>query len=125
MAIASFFCGAIAVFSVYLAMILFVFSSVFYTFLILYYFTLRFKYTEYTLSSYVMFINKGVFFKKYTSLFKDNIQFVEVIQSPLQKKFNLCTVIFYLAGKKCSVAQINYLDGQFIKNAIGCDELEQ
>lgn len=125
MAIVSFICGAIAVFSIYLAIILFVVSFLIYIFLILFYFNLRFKCTEYMVDKCTVLINKGVFLKKCTSLFKSNIQFVEVIQSPIQRKFDICTVVFHMAGKKYGMSQINLIQGNMIKDSIGCDESEK
>jgi membrane protein YdbS with pleckstrin-like domain len=52
-------------------------------------------------------ITKGVLFKKRMTLLADKIQYVELIQTPLQRLFKVYTVAFHTAGATVFVSQVD------------------
>ena len=120
-----FVCGALAAFNIFLAIILSSLSVIIYLFIIIVYFNLRYEFEKYKITTLEIYIKKGVFFKEYTSFFKDDIQYVELTETPLQRKFNLCKLIFHMAGTKITIAQINIFTAEEIKRKIGCEKDEK
>lgn len=55
-------------------------------------------------------IEKGVFVSKSIVIFRNRIQYSAVIQTPLQRIFNTCTVIFHIAGAVVYLSEIDSAD---------------
>lgn len=58
-------------------------------------------------------IEKGVFLSKKITLFKDKIQYTQFLQTPLERIFQTCTIIYHTAGAVVYLSEIDIdvLDG--------------
>lgn len=58
-------------------------------------------------------IEKGVFLSKKITLFKDKIQYTQFLQTPLERIFRTCTIIYHTAGAVVYLSEIDIdvLDG--------------
>ena len=118
MAIIMFFCGTIAVFNIRVSAILFTVFILIYFYIMYFYLKSRYRKEKYEVRDKAVYIEKGVFFEKYAFFLINKIQYIELIQTFLQKKFNLCTLVFHLTGEKINIDQIEISDGIKLRDEI-------
>lgn len=115
MSILSFISGMIAVFDVNTAIISMVIFIIFYVYTILYYCQKRYMSEKYVISRFKIYKEKGVFFKQQTEIMSDKIQCVKIITGPVQKFFELYTVVFYSSGYKEKIALVGFSEAKSIE----------
>lgn len=114
--ILSFLIGFVGIFNRILTYILFVLIIILYIFLIAYYSPENYKSKSYSISNDLIIINWGVFFRKSVSISLRKLQFIELIQTPVQKYFSLCSIVFYTSGSKATLSNIDVPIGNKIED---------
>lgn len=102
-----FLCGAAAVFSLTAAAVLAVLSLAVYFYFILFYFQKWYDNYRFTISKDRIYIEKGVIFSKRISVFRSRVQYAQLVQTPLQKLFHTCTVVYQTAGAAVYLSEIS------------------
>ncbi len=116
--ILTFFCGSIGVFSIHVSIIFFIILLSTYVFIIIYYCPENYKRKSYYISETLLTINHGVFFYKSISVKLNKLQYIELIQSPSQRIFTVCSLIFHTPGSKTILSNIDLSVGSKIKNKL-------
>lgn len=99
--------GCIAVFSFTLATVLATVSTLIYLFIILFYLKASYKAYNYIINTEHITIEKGVFFSRKSDIFKNRVQYTQLIQTPLQKLFHTCTIAYQTAGAVVYLCEID------------------
>lgn len=107
MAVWSFFCGALVVFSPILAVICIAVGIAFYLFALLYYLKAFCRSYTYRIGKNCISIRKGVLIHKRIYIAKSRVQYAELIQTPLQRIFKTCTIAYQVAGAVVYLSQID------------------
>lgn len=102
-----FLCGAAAVFSLACAAVLAILSLAVYFILILFYFQKWYENYRFTISNDHIYIEKGVIFSKKINVFRSRVQYAQYIQTPLQKLFHTCTIVYQTAGAVVYLSEIS------------------
>jgi membrane protein YdbS with pleckstrin-like domain len=105
--ITSFICGGIYVFLPKLALAVLIGALAIYAFIIFVAVPYVYYVTTLDVRNDGLTITKGVLFKKRMTLLADKIQYVELIQTPLQRLFKVYTVAFHTAGATVFVSQVD------------------
>lgn len=63
-------------------------------------------------------IEKGVFIKKQSVIFYKSVEYTGVLQTPLQRYYEVYTMFFYMAGKVEILSNINFDVYQKIRNVM-------
>ena len=85
-------------------------------FIVFFYPYARYNNTKYYVSANILRIDKGVIFKNKIILKTSSIQYIDSIQTPIQKIFKTYTLIFYTAGSKISLGQLDIKDIDYLKD---------
>lgn len=112
---ALFVCGGVSVFSLVFGIALTIFTLLAYVSIIVIYIPLLHESYKFTISDEKITINKGVILQKTYNLYTKKIQYIELAQSPLEKKYDLCTIVFHTAGANLSLQQIDLKYGSYLK----------
>jgi membrane protein YdbS with pleckstrin-like domain len=105
--ITSFLCGEVYVFAPKIALAVLTGALLIYAFIIFVAVPYVYHITTLNIRSDGITITKGVIFKKRMTLLADKIQYVELIQTPLQRLFKVYTVAFHTAGATVYVSQVD------------------
>lgn len=116
--ILTFFCGFIGIFNVYTSLFIFIILVLSYVFIIIYYCPENYRRKSYHISNQLITINYGVFFFKSISVNLNKLQYIELIQSPSQKMFSTCSLIFHTSGSKTVLSNIELSAGSKIKSKL-------
>lgn len=114
----TFLLGLVGVMNFHFYIFILILYYIFFIFLILLYSPLKHKKFSYTIISNCLKISCGVFFIKNITVGIDKIQYVETHQSIEQRFFSLCTLIFYTAGGKVKIPQIDTKKALSIKKQL-------
>ena len=115
MSILSFVSGMIAVFDMNTAIISISIFMIIYVYTILYYCPKKYTNEKYFISDAKIYKEKGVFFKQQTEIMIDKIQCIKIITDPIQKFFELYTVIFYSSGYTEKIVLIDFAEAKNIE----------
>lgn len=102
-----FVCGAVAAFSFLIAGILAVLSIAVYLFEMLCFLDLMYKHYTYTVGKSGVTIRKGILIKKKIYIDRSRLQYSEMLQTPLQRLFKTCTIVYQAAGAVVYLSQID------------------
>ena len=122
----AFISGGAAVFNIFVSIGLFIISSAMYIFFISFYRKAYYKAIKYCLYSNKIYLKKGVFFLKESTISIKKIQSIEILISPIQKWLGLCTIVFRFAGGQVTIPNIDLDSANIIKCEIKggeCNEL--
>jgi len=70
---------------------------------------------SYRLDGNTLYIRWGVVYTRFSATFLENIQYVSVSATPLQRIFHLCSVNFILAGGRMSIPCISAGEGEMLR----------
>lgn len=116
--ILTFLCGSIGIFSIHISIVLFIFLASTYVFIIIYYCPENYKRKSYYISDKLITINHGVLLYKSTSVNLNKLQYIELIQTPCQRIFSVCSLVFHTSGSKTILSHIELSIGAKIKNKL-------
>ncbi|MBQ9673019.1 MAG: PH domain-containing protein [Ruminococcus sp.] len=112
--VASLLLGGVYVFSRIIALGIMVLNIIIYLFTVLIAVPYVYKITILEVRPDGIAITKGVLMKKRMNILAKKIQYVELLQSPLQRVYNVYTVAFHTAGATVFVSQVDQdLGNQF------------
>lgn len=111
----AFLSGFMGIFSIYFSIFLCIFLILTYIFIVIYYCNESYKNKSYYISEKLITINYGVFFHKSISVNLNKLQYIELVQSPLQRLFSVCSLIFHTSGSKTTLSNIELSVGIKIK----------
>lgn len=117
--LSTFLFGALGVINIKIAITLIFIISVLYVYIFLFYCVDRYNSELFYINSNVLYVEKGVYFKKKRIVFLDQIQYVTTVVSPEQRFFGVCTMYFFAAGNKTKISQIEYKKALDIKSRLG------
>lgn len=118
MSVLSFISGIVAAFNFYTAVIFMMLSAIWYYYVMFFYCRKKYENEYYSISSEKIYREKGVFFKRETEIFTDQIQCIKIITEPIPKLFDLYTVIFYTSGYNEKIALIDFQEAKNIKESL-------
>lgn len=119
--IMAFLCGGVGVFSIKAAGVLLATGLCVYGYGVIFYHKQRYEAERYKITPIQVQIERGVYFSRAISIYIKRIQYIELTQDPIQRFLGLCTVIFHAAGIKVSLAQLEFAQGQAIRDKLRCD----
>ena len=99
--------GAIAVFSVITSLALSFFTIIIYIIMIFPFLNAWYNSYSYSVTPDCIKIKKGVLVSKQICIFKNKVQYAALIQTPLQRFFRTCTVIYHTAGAVVYLSEID------------------
>lgn len=102
-----FICGGVYVFTYKIALIMLAVFTAVYMFVVFVAVPYVYHVTELLVKQDGIVITKGVIFRRRMSLMASKIQYVELLQSPLQRYFKVYTVAFRTAGTTVFVGQVD------------------
>ena len=116
--ILTFLCGSIGTFNKHISIVLFIILVSTYVFIIIYYCPENYNRKSYYISDSLITINHGVLFYKSTSVNLNKLQYIELIQSPFQRIFSVCSLVFHTSGSKTILSHIELSIGTKIKSKL-------
>lgn len=75
----------------------------------------------YRLDGKTLYVRWGVIYTRYGAAFLENIQYVNMSATPLQRLFRLCNVNFVLAGGRMSIPCVDREEGELLR-LWGCNQ---
>lgn len=81
-----------------------------------FYYPLKFKKLHFFLTEDYMKVNTGIIYTRHRYIYKQNIQYILFQQTPLQRHFELYTVIVYAAGGTLILPGFSKADAQCIRS---------
>ena len=81
----------------------------------------RYRHTRYRLDSQGLTIRRGVYWRSLTSVPKSRVQHTDVLQGPLQRRFELATLVVHTAGTQnasVSLDGVSYVDALPLRDAL-------
>ena len=66
-----------------------------------------FKHFSYKMDEEGLYINKGVFWRKKIVVSRNRVQHTDVTQGPLDRKYNLATLVVHTAGTRNASVKVN------------------
>lgn len=113
--VTGFLCGAVAVFSTVISIILLAAGSAAYAGAVFLYLPALYNSYLFRILKDKIIITKGVIEKKQHHLFIQRVQYVEVNQTWIEKKYKTCTLVFHTAGANLTLHQIDYTVAKQLK----------
>lgn len=110
-ALCAFLCGAIFVFSPWVACTLGVLCALLYLAVMVFYIPALYRSYFFILYKDSLLLEKGVIFHKRYKLTTDRIQYTEYVQTPMQRLCHIHSVFFHTAG---SIVILNQVDEQSV-----------
>lgn len=102
----TFIFGAIAVFDKRISAFLIFINFLFYVYIFIFYCEDRYNSQSYYNDDKFLQLKKGVYLKKFITIFKDEVQYTKIVIYPDQRLFGLCTLYFFVAGERITISQI-------------------
>lgn len=103
----AFVLGAVGIFNIKLSVILVLISIIFAIVMIVIYCPKRYDQTVFSIIDGKISIRKNLIFRVHYSVLVKKIQYIEIIQSPIQRWLNLCSVVFHTAGSTIILGQLS------------------
>ncbi len=69
----------------------------------------------YRLDGQTLYVRQGVIYTRYGAVFLENIQYVTVSATPLQRVFRLCSVNMILAGGRMTIPCVSAEEGELLR----------
>ncbi len=114
----SFCIGSLSIINLLIVKILIFPIVITYSLIMIVYAKLNFKNSTYKLYNKLIIINFGVLIKNQISINTSKLQYIKLVQTPLQRKLSICTLIFHLSGSKARLSNLDLDIGIQIKNKI-------
>ena len=95
-----------------------------FVFVSLFWLPVKYLKLAYRLEGNTLYIRWGVVYTRYGAAFLENIQYVTVSATPLQRLFKICNVNFVLAGGRMTIPCISSEEGEMLR-IWGCNRKKQ
>lgn len=115
-ACAAFIIGVVFAFSFYVGVLLSVISALIYIFTLTLYAPQIYKMSFYTISSRAVIAEKGVIFHRQYKIPTEEIEYTVKLQTPIQKRLGVFTVIIYTKGARMIINDIDSFPFNLLKN---------
>ena len=102
--------GGVAVFFPILSVVLSIIILIIYIITIAIFLKIWYKSYHYSIDNDSINIQKGVFVSKNIVIFKNRILYSDIIQTPIQRIFHTCTIIFHTAGAIVYLSEVDIED---------------
>lgn len=106
--------GGICAFSAVIAAIIGIVWLAAYFIAVILYIPIVYKMYEFDVTSEFLTIKKGLYFNKFIVVSTDKVLYIELLQSPLQKKLNIFSLVVHTAGSIVLLSQIDHDDAMNI-----------
>lgn len=112
----SFISGGIGIFNMKISIILVLLCIILAILAIIIYCPKRYLNTMYSIKNGTITIKRNVVFNNNYSISIKKIQYVQIIQTPLQRFLHLCSIVFHTAGSTIRLEQLSIEEGIKIRN---------
>lgn len=93
--------------------------------LIFIYLGLEYKHFSYAMSDYGLYINRGVFWRRKIIVPRNRVQHTDVMQGPLERKYDLAELIVHTAGTRNSSVKlpgISHKHAEVLRESLAFEE---
>ena len=77
-----------------------------------------FRHFSYAMSDYGLYINQGVFWRRKIIVPRNRVQHTDVIQGPLERKFDLAQLVVHTAGTR----NASHADAEILRESLSFEE---
>lgn len=112
----SFIFGGLGIFNIKLSIVFVMICVILAVVAIIFYCPLRYERTRYYINNEKIKIKQNVIFCVDYSISIKKIQYIQMVQTPLQRVLHLCSIIFHTAGSTIKLEQIPIEEGIKIRN---------
>lgn len=106
--------GGICAFSVLIGAIVGTVWLAVYFFAVILYIPIMYRMYEFDVTNDFLTVKKGLYFNKFIVVSSEKILYIELLQSPLQKKLDIFSLVIHTAGSIVMLSQIDRTDAMNI-----------